>query len=242
MTAPLGSTSPRSPHAGPRRKPLAPRGGGAGSGGGARPRPLRVPRRGAGRCWTRRPRPPRPEGLRAPGAEGCGHPAPDRTNDEQRVRLGNGQKRAFHGATAGRQRGSARAAARAQRAVTARATQRRRSQPAAPRAAPPPAARPAPDIRSGPYSRLGAVWRCARRRAAAFPWPGRGCCSSETPSPRYRRSVLTWRVTRAPTAAPCPAESGEPGAAQRPPVLPSAPRLARPPPCTRLTRTGCPED
>lgn len=238
MAAPLGSTSPRSPHAGLWRKPRPRVGSALALGAAPGLSPFGPPARARGGAGPGRPA---RRVCALPGAEGCGRPAPDRTNDEQRVRLGNGQKRASHGATA-----SARPVAKGVQSVQPREPRGqlprgRRYRQGAPRAAPPPAARPAPDIRPGPASRLAAIWRCARRRAAGLLWPGRGCCSSETPSPRYRRSVLTWRVPRAPTAAPCPAERAAGRAApHRAPVLPSAPRLARPPPRTPLPPRGLP--
>lgn len=49
-------------------------------------------------------------------------------------------------------------------------------------------ARPAPCPLAPPLCRR-AIWRCARRRVLCT---GLGCCSSEIPSPRYRRLALVW--------------------------------------------------
>ena len=61
--------------------------------------------------------------------------------------------------------------------------------PPRPRSPRPLPARPARISVLAPPLCRQAIWRCARRRVLCT---GLGCCSSEIPSPRYRRLALVW--------------------------------------------------
>lgn len=102
---------------------------------------------------------------------------------------------------------------------------------------------PLPDIRPGPAPEL---WRCATRWPAAALCCGLGCCSSETPSPRYRCPARPWpRSPARPSRGPSRALSrgaGLPGSACAP-RLPSSRRdePSRPPACRRRPGRAAPK-